>query len=903
MDRTYVRGRGSWLWDADGRRVLDFTSQYGAVPLGHNPPELWEAILDIKRNDVPAMVQPSRPMVAEALAERLAWVAPVVGAGREGGEGPVVTFGQSGAEVVEVALTMCRMATGRPLVVAAERGYHGKTLGASALSFRGVEALPEGAKPAGFLHVPFNDARALEEIFERSGDAIAAVVLEPVQGEGGVYEADPAFLRAARELCSKRGAALVLDEIQTGLGRVGPLFGAELSGVEADIVLLSKALGGGLVPLAASIASRPLFVEAFGRRHGSTFANNNLTCSVGLALLDALERDGGALLAAAQERAARLRAGVVEIAARYPGVFKEVRGRGYLIGIELEAVSPESSFLMRKLHALDAFSALCAGHLLSARGVRLIPCLSHGNVLRIEPPLTASDEEIDIAQGAIASLARALYLEDWAHLMRPMIGALATEPSDRRHLRKPVIASRAIEPGEDKARFAFLIHPTCADDMVRTTAAFGALREDELGALAAWVAARPVHAPVCFMPSIRSPAGAVADGFLIALSDTPQSMRARPRAEVVLSIKRAVETARGLGADVIGLGAFTSIATANGADIEDCPAALTTGSALTVAMAIDGVELACARLGRDPSRLGGLVVGLGAVGGAAASILAELLPSVVLAGNPRSKDGAARLAALVDRLYSERAQGIHTHTHTHTKNPAGVSAVLRAALPGIRAQGPRGAALAARILSIAAGGPAGATESGIPHAAEGLSTEIAWAFTAMGQAPPIAIAPDLERALAAADVVIAATSAAAPLISPRALRVGAIVCDVAQPPDVCRKVIAERPDVLVFDGGLARYPEPICFGQNIGHEPGVNLACLTETIVLALSGVRSGRFGVGRGSLTAEVPVIRAAAAKHGFCVADLRLAGKVITEADIFRIERARVALLLQRREGREVA
>ena len=94
------------------------------------------------------------------------------------------------------------------------------------------------------------------------------------------------FLRAARELCSKRGAALVLDEIQTGLGRVGPLFGAELSGVEADIVLLSKALGGGLVPLAASIAARPLFVEAFGRRHGSTFANNNLTCSVGLALLE-----------------------------------------------------------------------------------------------------------------------------------------------------------------------------------------------------------------------------------------------------------------------------------------------------------------------------------------------------------------------------------------------------------------------------------------------------------------------------------------------------------------------------------------------------------------------------------------------------------------------------------------
>src|SRR5262245_8845941 len=180
MDRAYVRGKGAWLWDADGGRVLDFTSQYGAVPLGHNPPELWNALISIKDNDIPALVQPSKPVVAEALAARLAAIAPIDGVTNK--EPSIVTFGQSGAEIVEVAIKMCRMATGRPLIVAAERGYHGKTLGAAALSWRGAEALPSGAMAPGFIHVQFNDIDALDAVFEAHGGSIAAVVLEPVQG-------------------------------------------------------------------------------------------------------------------------------------------------------------------------------------------------------------------------------------------------------------------------------------------------------------------------------------------------------------------------------------------------------------------------------------------------------------------------------------------------------------------------------------------------------------------------------------------------------------------------------------------------------------------------------------------------------------------------------------------------
>jgi predicted amino acid dehydrogenase len=168
----------------------------------------------------------------------------------------------------------------------------------------------------------------------------------------------------------------------------------------------------------------------------------------------------------------------------------------------------------------------------------------------------------------------------------------------------------------------------------------------------------------------------------------------------------------------------------------------------------------------------------------------------------------------------------------------------------------------------------------------GLAAELAWAFAASGRRAPLDVATRLDRVVRRSDVVVSATSAAQPLFGPDDFAPGSIVCDVAKPADVCRTVHERRPDVLVFDGGLVRYPDPIAFAQNMGYEPGVNLACLTETVILALEGVRSGRFGVGLASeLVAEVPRIRDAARRHGFTVGELRAQGRVLGAADFDRV------------------
>lgn len=874
LDRTFVRGEGSWLWDAQGNKVLDLTSQYGAVPLGHGPAALWAALDDVRARAIPALTQPSRPFLAEDLARRLLARAPLAGPPGDG----AVTFASSGSEAVEVALAQCRLATGRALVVAAERGYHGLTRGAGALTWSRARHTPADE----VVHVPWNDAAALEALFAARGREVAALVLEPLQGEGGVHEADLTWLRLARALCDRHGAALVLDEVQTGLGRCGALFLGGALGVKADAIVLSKALGGGLVPLAACLATRALHVEAFGLSHGSTFANGNLACAVGLAVLDALEADDQALVRWAAAAGARLRDDLEAVAARHPGVVRGVRGRGLLLGLELAPVGPERSFFLAHLEHTGGVVGLAAGWLLNVEGVRVIPTLGGGRTLRIEPCLTATDAELARGVEALEALVDLFARGDWAVLVRPVLGSPPSRPRDLRAHDRPVVSSSPVAEGERPTRFAFLMHPTGGDDLVRTTPAFAALAPQEREALAAWGAARPGHAPVGFLPAVRGAAGAVAQGWLVSLSDTPASFGARPRADVVRDVRAAAETARRLGADVLGLGAFTSIVTRNGDDLHDLPLAVTTGNALTVALAVEGLAEAARRLGRDLGRSRACVVGLGAVGSAAAALLAERAPALLLVGRPgsRADRDERRALALAGEVYARAARDLERD------DARGVARALR---EGLRRWTARGQAERRRLrglhtrLSALARGAA-------QDDREALARDVAWACGLAGQAPPVAFAPDRRAALRAADVVLSATSDPDAVIGPDDLARGAIVCDVAKPADVAAAVVEARPDVLVFEGGLARWPEPLSVGQHLGYPPGVALACLTETVVLALEGVRAGRFGRVT-TLADEARTIRAAARRHGFDLADLHRGGRALTHDDLAAVRRARVA------------
>ncbi|MEV7414039.1 acetylornithine transaminase [Streptomyces sp. NPDC089919] len=358
-----VRGEGSTVWDEDGRAYTDFTGGVAVNSLGHAHPALVTAV----REQAARLGHVSNLFVAEpsvALAERLLDLS-----GRPGR----VFFANSGAESVEAAFKIARR-TGRPHLVATEGGFHGRTMGALALTGQPAKRDPFLPLPPEVTHVPYGDAAALRAAVTED---TAAVFLEPVQGEAGVLPAPPGYLRAAREITRAAGSLLVLDEVQTGIGRTGRWFAHQAEeGVDPDVITLAKGLGGGL-PIGATVA----FGDAAGLltpgQHGSTFGGNPIACAAGLAVLETIEKDG--LLAHVSAVGRRLRSGIEALG--HPLV-REVRGAGLLLGVVLGA--PVAAQLQR--------AAQEAGFLVNAAGPA---------VVRLAPALTLAAEQADALVAAL----------------------------------------------------------------------------------------------------------------------------------------------------------------------------------------------------------------------------------------------------------------------------------------------------------------------------------------------------------------------------------------------------------------------------------------------------------------------------------------------------------------------
>lgn len=349
--RVLVRGEGCHVWDADGRRYLDLLAGLAVNSLGHAHPLLVSTVTaQLAALGHVSNFFASPPQIA--LAERLlALVGDDARAGR-------VFFTNSGAEANEAAFKIARR-TGRPKIVATEGGFHGRTMGALALTGKPSIRDPFEPVPAGVVHVPYGDADALAAAVDAD---TAAVVLEPIQGEAGVLPAPDGYLPAARELTTAHGALLVVDEIQSGIGRTGDWFGFEAAGITPDVVTLAKGLAGG-IPIGACIGLGAAADLLGPGSHGTTFGGNPVAAVAGLAVLHAIERDG--LLANVREVGAALIAGVLALA--HPLV-AGVRGRGLLLGIALtEPAAPAI-----------ASAALDAGFIVNAVApttVRLAPPL------------------------------------------------------------------------------------------------------------------------------------------------------------------------------------------------------------------------------------------------------------------------------------------------------------------------------------------------------------------------------------------------------------------------------------------------------------------------------------------------------------------------------------------------
>lgn len=374
-----VRAEGSWLYAADGRRYLDLIAGIGVSAIGHGNPAVLAALERQARRHLHVMVYGEYVIEAQAmLARRLVELMPA-GIDR-------VYFTNSGAEAIEGALKLARKHTGRDAFVAFEGAYHGDTMGALALMGNPAFRAPFGALPGPVRHLPWDDSDALAAI-----DAtVAAVVIEPVQAEGGVRVPSGGFIRAIRERCDRAGAILIFDEVLTGFGRTGRLFALEHFGVTPDIVVLAKALGGGL-PLGAFCGGDALIGELAHDPplgHITTFGGHPLSCATGLASLEVILGERLWERAAALGDQLRTRIGGALAA---PEIIA-IRGIGMLIGIEFAQAPRAHRFVAEAL----------------ARGVVINWTLNAECVVRLAPPLTITAAELDFALAAMtAALAAA----------------------------------------------------------------------------------------------------------------------------------------------------------------------------------------------------------------------------------------------------------------------------------------------------------------------------------------------------------------------------------------------------------------------------------------------------------------------------------------------------------------
>lgn len=367
FEAVEVRSEGCYVYTSDGGRFLDCFGGPGVFSMGHSP----EPIIARVREQLAAMPLSSHillnPVTGE-LAERLADVTP--------GDLQYTFFCNSGAEAVEGALKAARAYTGRDGFVSTIGGFHGKTLGALSASGRDVYREPFQPLVPGFAHVPFGDADLLHEaVNERT----AAVILEPIQGEAGVIVPPEGYLARAREICDDAGALLILDEIQSGMARTGVMWACEREGVVPDIMTMGKALGGGVMPLAAFIA-RPDVWSIFDANpyvHTSTFGGNPLASAAGLAALDFVEEHD--LCAAAAERGAQMKAGFERIAAESENMIEDVRGVGLLIGVQFSHDDIAGLII----------ASLAGRNILAAYG------LNNPGTIRFEPPLIISQRQVD----------------------------------------------------------------------------------------------------------------------------------------------------------------------------------------------------------------------------------------------------------------------------------------------------------------------------------------------------------------------------------------------------------------------------------------------------------------------------------------------------------------------------
>jgi acetylornithine/succinyldiaminopimelate/putrescine aminotransferase/acyl-CoA synthetase (AMP-forming)/AMP-acid ligase II/predicted amino acid dehydrogenase/acyl carrier protein len=798
MDKTFVRGEGSWLWDEEGRKYLDFLAQYGALPFGFNPPRIWQALLAVHQASEPSFVQPSYLDPAGELAKRLLAAAPAGMA--------YVTFGNSGAEAIEAAIKLCRSTTGRHDILSATNGFHGKTLGALSATDKEKYQAPFGAPVPGFSYVQYGDLEALRRAL--STGRYAGFIVEPLQGEGGIVEPPAGYLRLARKACRENGTLFVADEIQTGLGRTGTMFVCRELGITPDVMTVAKALGGGLMPIGACLSTAAAYNDDFALKHTSTFAGNTLACRAGIAALDLLEENGGALIARVAGNGARMKEALLALKRSYPGIIGEVRGRGYFLGLNFGINRHNvDEGLMGYLGEQEALTGIVVSHLLHVENVRVGYTLNQGGVLRIEPPLTATWEECEVFLHALTRVLGRIERRNLALLTSPVTGYRTLPEAAETHRTRlqlgtpaPQQRQRRLDPQRNEGRFAFLAHPLAWKDFGDIDSSLDVLSDEQLGRLS--TALGDNFDPLVIGETrVTGNNGKSAYGEFILVPRRAEELKAMPPRQALNEVLDAARVAKKRGAKIVGLGAYTSVVTQGGLSLKgrDLPA-LTSGNSYTVVAARQTVRLAAAERGWAlPRRAVGIIGAGGAVGQALSILLSRDAGRLVLIGNPEHPaESRERLLQVAGRMVCslDRLRG----------TPFAIGSV------------------AGWVDELELDVPPSPDRTTLKRLGEQL----------IARSHAVSISVDPAEYLPEVDVVVCCTSTTERIVREELLRPNAIVCDVSRPSNVAPEVRVRRQDVMVIESGIVRMPNDATLGFNASIGRGNAYACMAETMMLAI---------------------------------------------------------------------
>lgn len=791
----------------------------------------------------------------------------------------------------------------QPVVVTLEGSFHGKSSAALKVThnerfripFQGLSAIvahfidptrPDQLRAAVehsrlYLRYPsISDGQV--SVRAMPVDRAFAFIIEPIQGEGGIHVVPDDSMAVFAKLHSELKVPFIVDEIQTGCGRTGSIFHFQqtpLAAIEPEYVALSKALGGGMVKIGATLINKSVYNEDFGLLHSSTFAEDDLACHVASASLDLLTRNDGRLLGRVAELGDYLRVELEGLRRRHPASVAEVRGKGLMLGLQLK-LPRDCSRLLAEAGRQGMLPFLVASYVHHHHRIRLMPPLgcaltaTHGSArpptLRLQPPLTVTRREVDRLIVALDEVLTIIERNNEYCFLSHLWGH-DVPVAERRDPRAFVPRSQQSTNDEQPdVRVGFVLHPTSIEQIVSyfmpSLDHYGWDRSE----VERWwhAVARFLDPVLVHTARIRS-RGCEVDADLVLVPNLPSSMIATTpsrRAEVADKVAAAVRLASRPNDDktatsIVGLGGYTSIVTGCGRSLPDRDIPVTTGNAYTAGLVLEAVQRAATERGVEMTTCTVAVVGAcGNIGMVLAEALAPRVGRMLLIGRA-NESGRLRLIHARRACIKEILRVLRRKRRDSCRRNVPMGALARQVQSG----------LGGTMREWKHVDPAryrrdrkGAIRNGPrPDESSALETEFATRYTA------ISVSCDI-NSVREADIVVVATSSPDPeLIRPGMLKRGAILCCASVPANVSEDVADERPDCLVFAGGLARLPEDSRIDFIGFPTGGLSFACLAETLILGLAGAKRS-FGMGR-LRVAELEKVVTLAQRYGFTLGPLQ--------------------------------